>query len=265
MDGRALAERVRLRYAWAMVAANFVGGLVLFVLLSLVLPSPPVRHPDTVKLLSIVAFVLDGAIGFPAAWLWSARAWRERHGWVDRGRPPTQSDRDRALGFPRALTEKRDPTDVVKLLYAFFAVVVDVVSDHGGWVNKFDGDAALRVFGAPLPDPDAASQALAAGRRLSPPPDRRGAGRERRDWRSRRARRRRQHRRRQPLRVHGDRRSGERRRPAVRPGQGQPGPRLGRRGGARAGARSGAGALAGARRGQPAGRSEGTRVVRAGR
>ncbi len=64
------------------------------------------------------------------------------------------------------LAEKRDPADVVAILNAFFAIVVDVVAAHDGWVNKFEGDAALCVFGAPLPDPQAPSRALAAARVL---------------------------------------------------------------------------------------------------
>jgi adenylate cyclase len=64
------------------------------------------------------------------------------------------------------LAESRDPTEVVDLLNAFFALVVEVVGAHNGWVNKFEGDAALCVFGAPLPDPDAASHALTAARTL---------------------------------------------------------------------------------------------------
>jgi adenylate cyclase len=44
--------------------------------------------------------------------------------------------------------------------------VVDVAEAHGGWVNKFEGDAALCVFGAPTEQPDAAARALAAGREL---------------------------------------------------------------------------------------------------
>jgi adenylate cyclase len=43
---------------------------------------------------------------------------------------------------------------------------VDCVSLHGGWVNKFEGDAALCVFGAPTPHPDAAGSALATARAL---------------------------------------------------------------------------------------------------
>jgi adenylate cyclase len=40
------------------------------------------------------------------------------------------------------------------------------VAGRSGWVNKFEGDAALCVFGAPLPDPDAATHALGAAREL---------------------------------------------------------------------------------------------------
>jgi adenylate cyclase len=65
------------------------------------------------------------------------------------------------------LAHDHDPGEVVALLNAFFAVVVEVVTAQGGWVNKFEGDAALCVFGAPMPDRACASKALAAGRELS--------------------------------------------------------------------------------------------------
>jgi adenylate cyclase len=66
-----------------------------------------------------------------------------------------------------ALAVERPPTEVVALLNRFFAVVVQVVDDSGGWVNKFEGDAALAVFGAPTTHDDPAGEALAAGRRLA--------------------------------------------------------------------------------------------------
>ena len=61
---------------------------------------------------------------------------------------------------------RHSPQEVVSLLNRFFAVVVEVVEAHGGWVNKFEGDAALCVFGAPADQPEAAARALAAGREL---------------------------------------------------------------------------------------------------
>jgi adenylate cyclase len=61
----------------------------------------------------------------------------------------------------------RPPGEVVALLNEFFADVVAVAARHGGWVNKFEGDAALVVFGAPSDHPDAAGAALRAARELA--------------------------------------------------------------------------------------------------
>ena len=66
-----------------------------------------------------------------------------------------------------AIAADRDPHEVVEMLNRFFAAVVDVVRQHDGWVNKFEGDAALAVFGAPLDVDDAGTRALAAARQLS--------------------------------------------------------------------------------------------------
>jgi adenylate cyclase len=58
------------------------------------------------------------------------------------------------------------PQEVVRLLNGFFGVVVSVVGKHGGAVNKFEGDAAMCVFGAPADRRDPAGDALAAARDL---------------------------------------------------------------------------------------------------
>ena len=55
---------------------------------------------------------------------------------------------------------------VVRTLNAFFEVVVDVVTAEGGWVNKFEGDGALCIFGAPADQPDHAARALRAAHTL---------------------------------------------------------------------------------------------------
>jgi len=65
-----------------------------------------------------------------------------------------------------ALAGRLTPTEVVALLNAFFAVVVDVTRAHGGLVNKFEGDGALCVFGAPLAHDDPAGAALRAAREM---------------------------------------------------------------------------------------------------
>ncbi len=64
------------------------------------------------------------------------------------------------------LAAREPPERVVELLNRFFAAVVEVVERHGGLVNKFEGDAALCVFGAPVAQPDHAAAALAAAREL---------------------------------------------------------------------------------------------------
>lgn len=58
------------------------------------------------------------------------------------------------------------PEEVVAALNEFFDVVVEVVHRNKGVINKFQGDAALAVFGAPVSLHDAASHALQAAREL---------------------------------------------------------------------------------------------------
>jgi adenylate cyclase len=61
-----------------------------------------------------------------------------------------------------AFSERQRPEAVVAMLNRFFRVVVAVVNREGGWVNKFEGDAALCVFGAPQDQSDHAARALRA-------------------------------------------------------------------------------------------------------
>jgi adenylate cyclase len=60
------------------------------------------------------------------------------------------------------LALQRPPGEVVELLNRFFAIVVDVVEADGGFINKFAGDAALAIFGAPAPLEDREARALDA-------------------------------------------------------------------------------------------------------
>ncbi len=66
------------------------------------------------------------------------------------------------------LTDQEGPRDVVRLLNRFFEAVIGVVGAHGGFVNKFQGDATLAVFGAPIDHGDSCTAALAAARALLP-------------------------------------------------------------------------------------------------
>jgi adenylate cyclase len=64
------------------------------------------------------------------------------------------------------LAASRPPQEVARVLNDFFRIVVSAVDDHQGLINKFQGDAALAVFGAPLAMDGPASAALATARRL---------------------------------------------------------------------------------------------------
>lgn len=65
-----------------------------------------------------------------------------------------------------AMAEVLPPGEVVATLNAYFDAVVDVVTGEGGWVNKFQGDGALCVFGVPAHQPDHPARALRAARTL---------------------------------------------------------------------------------------------------
>jgi class 3 adenylate cyclase len=79
------------------------------------------------------------------------------------------------------MSERLTPSEVVALLNEYFDVVVDRVTANGGSVNKFIGDAAMCIWGAPsaVPEPEKAAVACAlqiqeAGARLSADRIRRG-------------------------------------------------------------------------------------------
>ena len=64
------------------------------------------------------------------------------------------------------LTRETDPVEFVDMLNRFFGVVVEEVEANGGLLNKFEGDAALCVFGAPAELDDPATAALRAARAI---------------------------------------------------------------------------------------------------
>ena len=65
-----------------------------------------------------------------------------------------------------ALAEQLPPHEVVAMLNDLFTTVVTAVEAERGWANKFEGDSALCIFGAPLPLDDHAGHALRAARRV---------------------------------------------------------------------------------------------------
>ncbi|WP_199430857.1 adenylate/guanylate cyclase domain-containing protein [Qaidamihabitans albus] len=65
-----------------------------------------------------------------------------------------------------ALAARLPPEELVRKLNRLFTSVVDAVSTHGGLVNKFQGDAALCIFGAPTRHADPATSALRVARTI---------------------------------------------------------------------------------------------------
>ncbi|TDP42422.1 adenylate cyclase [Nocardia ignorata] len=64
------------------------------------------------------------------------------------------------------LSAEMEPVEFVHKLNRLLATVVAATEDNGGLVNKFQGDAALCIFGAPSALRDNATPALRAARRI---------------------------------------------------------------------------------------------------
>lgn len=60
------------------------------------------------------------------------------------------------------ISENKDPEAVLDLLNEYLALVTDAVIKHGGHLNKFAGDEAMAVFGAPLAELKHAEAAVKA-------------------------------------------------------------------------------------------------------
>jgi adenylate cyclase len=66
-----------------------------------------------------------------------------------------------------AFAESHEPREVVSRINELFQVVFEVVRDAGGWINKFEGDGCLCVFGAPSELDDHFGRGLQAARTLA--------------------------------------------------------------------------------------------------
>jgi adenylate cyclase len=77
-----------------------------------------------------------------------------------------------------AFSEHADPTDVIRMLNAYWAVTVPVVvRDHGGLIERFAGDAVIVVFNATGEQADHARRAVAAALAMQAAADEVAAGR----------------------------------------------------------------------------------------
>jgi adenylate cyclase len=59
-----------------------------------------------------------------------------------------------------AMADGRPPEEVVNTLNEYFEVMVDVLFQHSGTLDKFVGDEIIGLFGAPIPIDDAAYKAV---------------------------------------------------------------------------------------------------------
>ncbi len=59
-------------------------------------------------------------------------------------------------------SEKIAPAELVAAMNEYLSAMTDIIEAHGGFVDKYIGDAIVAVFGAPLDEPDHAKNAVQA-------------------------------------------------------------------------------------------------------
>jgi adenylate cyclase len=74
------------------------------------------------------------------------------------------------------VAERLSPERISQTMNEYFTAMIDVILARHGIVQDFVGDAILAVFGAPLPDPDHAGNAVTAAREMHAALDRLNAG-----------------------------------------------------------------------------------------
>lgn len=84
------------------------------------------------------------------------RTWHELELAVEQGRSMVADRREETticfcdlVGFTR-LSERLHPSEVANILNDHYARLHDIVRAHGGWVDKFIGDAMLAIFDSPV-------------------------------------------------------------------------------------------------------------------
>lgn len=88
---------------------------------------------------------------------------------VERGEAPELGgeSRDLTVFFSdiesfTSVSEQLKPDQLVAGLNVYLSEMTDIIEEHGGFVDKYIGDAIVAVFGAPLEDADHARHAVAA-------------------------------------------------------------------------------------------------------
>lgn len=91
---------------------------------------------------------------------------------VEQNASPAGDEREVAVLFidladSTQLAIVHEPHEVARILNEFFQIVVAAVDERHGLINKFQGDAVLAVFGAPLSIADPVAAALSTARALA--------------------------------------------------------------------------------------------------
>ncbi|MEL7469160.1 MAG: adenylate/guanylate cyclase domain-containing protein [Pseudomonadota bacterium] len=92
---------------------------------------------------------------------------------VDRGQMPGLGGEEREVtvmfadltGFT-AISESTESARLVRLLNRYLDTIAGVVRDHGGYVDKFIGDAVMAMFNAPVPVDNHALKAVSAAHEI---------------------------------------------------------------------------------------------------
>src|ERR1700686_3809670 len=65
-----------------------------------------------------------------------------------------------------SLAESQPPNETIELLNTYYALMFEAISGHGGVVTVMMGDGLMSVFGAPMPLPDYAENAVRAAQEM---------------------------------------------------------------------------------------------------
>jgi len=65
-----------------------------------------------------------------------------------------------------SMSEKLDPKGVISFLNEYFVLMVEVISEHKGWIDKFIGDAIMVIYGLPRDRKDDAVRAVRTGLKM---------------------------------------------------------------------------------------------------
>src|SRR4051812_27272504 len=103
---REVADRISRRCAIALVLANVVGAVVVFVLGVYVIPAPHIAEHGHLDLWNFALLAACLLVLFPVGAIHAKRRWTGISRWMREDRRPTPAERDATIGFPIQLVRK---------------------------------------------------------------------------------------------------------------------------------------------------------------